>query len=140
MYVTLELASMLPIAKCRTLIRRFAPPRSSLPWMAALPWEKEKLRHLVVPEWQHVLRAHVLADRACDEARGDRRAVVVQDRDQPRGIHVELLDQQRAQLRVAVLFDYEYRLVRRNELADGVGERVSAHAQHVQGQLVGTQD
>src|SRR5690242_445053 len=118
MHVMSELASMLPIAKCRTLIRRFAPPWSSLPWMAALPWEKEKLRHHVIPERQHVLRAHALPALAGNEARGDRRAVVVPDRDQSRRLEIGLLDQQRAQLRAAVLLDHQYRVVRQHELAD----------------------
>ena len=52
-------------------------------------------------------RVHVAGDGLRDEARGDRRAVVVQHRAQPRRVDLELVDQQRAHLRVAVLFDDE---------------------------------
>jgi hypothetical protein len=50
---------------------------------------------------------------ACgDEARGDRRAVVVQHLDQPGRVDLQLVDQQRAHLRVAVLLDHEHMVVR----------------------------
>ena len=48
-----------------------------------------------------------------DEPRGDRRAVVVQDRHQPRRIDAAFVDEQRSQLRIAVLLDHEHELVRR---------------------------
>ena len=60
-----------------------------------------------------VERVEMLADRVGDEARGDRRAVVVQDRHQARRIDAAFVDEQRAQLRVAVLLDHEHVLVRR---------------------------
>src|SRR4051812_22672233 len=48
----------------------------------------------------------VVANRFGDEACGDRRAVVVQDRYQPHRVDAILVDDQRAKLGVAVLFDH----------------------------------
>src|SRR5215213_4503093 len=49
-----------------------------------------------------------LGDFLLDEARGDRRAVEVQDRDQRGGVDARFVDEQRLQLRVAVLLDHEH--------------------------------
>ena len=48
----------------------------------------------------------MVADRLGDESRGDRRAVIVQDRNEPHGIDTILIDDQRAQLSVAILLHY----------------------------------
>ena len=63
--------------------------------------------------------------------RGDRRAVVVQDRHQPRRVHLLLGRQQRAQLRIAILLDDEHGLVRGDERIDRGRERERADAQRV---------
>lgn len=73
----------------------------------------------------------VLCYFARNETRGDGCAVVVQDRNQVRGVDSELVDQQRAHLSVPVLFDYEHVFVAANELVDGIGEGKRAHAQAV---------
>ena len=77
-------------------------------------------------------RVEMVADGAGDEAGGDRRAVVVQDRHQPRRIDAAFVDQQRAQLRVAVLLDHEHEVVLGDEVGDVLVEREGAHAQHVE--------
>jgi hypothetical protein len=71
----------------------------------------------------------VVADRVGDEARGDRRAVVVQDRHQPHRIDAAFVDDQRAQLRVAVLLDHEDEVVVGDEARDAGMEREGADAQ-----------
>ena len=48
----------------------------------------------------------MVADGLGDEARRDRRAVVMHDRHQPHRIDTELVDDQRPQLAVAVLLDH----------------------------------
>ena len=54
----------------------------------------------------------------------------MQHRLEPRRVEVELVDQQAAQLRVAVLFDDEDAVVGEDELADGPGERERPHARY----------
>jgi hypothetical protein len=66
-----------------------------------------------------------------DEARGDRRAVVVQDRHQLRRIDAEFVDQQRAHLRVAVLLDDEDVSCAAMKSLDRSLEREGAHAQRI---------
>ena len=56
----------------------------------------------------------------------------MQHRHQLRRIDAEFVDQQRAQLRVAVLLDDEHALVRGDEFPHAVGERERAHAQRVE--------
>jgi hypothetical protein len=56
-----------------------------------------------------VVGAHARGDRLDDEARRDRRAVVVEDRLEPGRIDLLLVDQHHAQLGVAVLLDDEHR-------------------------------
>ena len=60
------------------------------------------------------------------------RAVVVQDRHQPRRIDAAFVDDQRAQLRVAVLLDHEHEVVVGDEVLDRVVEREGAHPQQVE--------
>jgi len=74
-----------------------------------------------------------------DEACGDRRAVVVQHRLQLRGVDLLLGDDQRAQLRVAVLLDDEDGLVRDDERIDRGAERERPHAQRVDVHALGLQ-
>ena len=69
------------------------------------------------------LRQHSLDD----EARGDRQAVVVQQRAQLRLLDRGLEGEQRAQLRVAVLLHHEQQLVRRQELLHVLAEGEGAH-------------
>src|SRR4029077_15641231 len=76
-------------------------------------------------------RVEVIADRVGDEARGDRRAVEVQDRHEAHRIDVALDGDQRAQLAVAVLLDDEHEIVVGDEVVDVLMEREAAHAQHV---------
>ncbi len=67
-----------------------------------------------------------------DEAGGDRRAVVVQHRCQPRRIHPALVDDQHAHLRIAVLFDHEHLVVLADEIGDLFVEGKSADAQRIE--------
>src|SRR5579884_2605565 len=60
---------------------------------------------LVLADRRYPRGAQVRADRLGDEARRDRRAVVVQDRHELGGVDAEFVDEQRAQLAVAVLLD-----------------------------------
>ena len=53
-----------------------------------------------------------------------------------RRIDHALVDQQHAQLRVAVLLDHEHLIVIGDELADLVAEREGAHAQRVEVQAL----
>ena len=78
------------------------------------------------------LRAATISrDFLGDEARGDRRAVVVQDRDQARRVDAGVVDQQGLELRVAVLLDHEHLGVRGDEVEQLVAEREAADAQRV---------
>src|SRR5215207_7552437 len=65
---------------------------------------------------RYVEQARLLRDLARDEAGGDRRAVVMQHRNEPRRIDAALVDEQRLHLRVAVLLDQEDTVVRQDEL------------------------
>ena len=73
----------------------------------------------------------MLRDLVDDEARGDRRAVVVQDRDQARRVEPASLTSSVLQLRIAVLLDHEHPRMRRDEIVDLVLEREAAHPQRV---------
>src|SRR6266851_8600793 len=64
-----------------------------------------------------------VGDRLDDEAGGDRGAVVMQDRDEPRRVDLALGGQQRAHLRVAVLLDDKDPLVASDEIEHLVMER-----------------
>ena len=74
----------------------------------------------------------MLADRLGDEAGGDRRAVVMQDRHEPHRIDADLVDDQRAKLRVAVLFDHVDEIVVGDEACHAGMERKGAHAQPIE--------
>ena len=64
-----------------------------------------------------------LGHRVGDEAGGDRRAVVVQDRHQAGWVHLQFVDQQAAQLAVPVLLDDEDLLMRSDEFGHRSRER-----------------
>ena len=68
----------------------------------------------------------MVADGAGDEARGNRRAVIVQDRHQPDRIDAVLVDDQLAQLGVAVLLDHVNEVVIGDEACDAGVEREGA--------------
>ena len=74
----------------------------------------------------------MVGDRVDDEARGDRRAVVVEDGMSRAGSSAHFVDQQRAQLGVAVLLDDEDLVVLGDEVDDLVGEGEGAQAQRVE--------
>src|SRR5436190_24028331 len=74
----------------------------------------------------------MVADRACDEACGDRGAVIVHDRHQPHRIDAVLVDDQLPQLAVAVLLDDVDEVVVGNEARDTGMEREGADAQAVE--------
>src|SRR5258708_35107436 len=74
-------------------------------------------------------RVEMVADRARNEARGDRRAVVMQDRHQADRVDAALVDDERAQLAVAVLLHDEHEVVVRHEARHAREEWKSAHAQ-----------
>ena len=78
------------------------------------------------------LSARRVADLAGDEARGDRRAVIVQDRHQADRIDAAFVDDQRAQLGVAVLLDHEDEVVVGEEARDAGMEREGADAQPIE--------
>src|SRR5687768_17287628 len=77
-----------------------------------------------------------LGDFLGDEARGDRRAVVVQDRDQARRVDAGVVDHQGLQLRVAVLLDHEHLAVGGDEVEELVAEREAAHPQGIHVDIV----
>ena len=84
-------------------------------------------------DWEPRTWRGELGDGAGDEARRDGRAVVVQDRDELcRGDVAFVDDQQRAQLRVAVLLDDEDRSCAAMKSSTGFGEGKAAHAQDVE--------
>src|SRR5947208_16325260 len=56
-------------------------------------------------------RVEMVADRVRNEARGDRRAVVMQDRHQADRVDAAFVDDERAQLAVAVLLHDEHEVV-----------------------------
>src|SRR5690348_7835136 len=66
-------------------------------------------------EWNDLVRVDLVADRIGDETRSDRRAVEVQHTRKLRRIDFKFVDQQRAQLAVAVLLDHKDLVVLRNE-------------------------
>src|SRR6516165_6530929 len=70
----------------------------------------------------------LVGDGVGDEARGDRRAVEVQHAGQLRRVDLQLVDQQRTQLTVAVLLDHEHLIVLADEALHVVMEREPAHA------------
>ena len=72
------------------------------------------------------------ADGAGDEARGDWRAVIMQDRNQAHGIDAVLVDDQRAKLRVAVLLDHIDKVMIGDEARDTGVEREGADAEPVE--------
>ena len=74
----------------------------------------------------------VIADRIRDEARGDRRAVKMQDRHQPYRIDAVLVDDQLPQLAVAILLDDVDEIVVGDEARDARVEREGADAQAVE--------
>ncbi len=80
--------------------------------------------------------SHAAGDHAGDVACRDRRAVIVQQRDEARGIDPAFGDEQLLQLRVAVLLDHEHLIMRLDELRHLVGKGEGAHAQRVQMQSV----
>src|SRR5215475_6552065 len=84
------------------------------------------------PERRHLEGVQILPDRAGDEPRRNRGAVVVQDRHDPDRIDAALVHDQRAQLSVAVLLDQEHELVLGNEIWHVLMEREGADAQHVE--------
>src|SRR4051812_24677390 len=63
-----------------------------------------------------VEEAPAAGDLVGDEAGRDRRAVVVQDGDQSGRVDRALVDEQRAQLPIAVLLDHEDLIVREDEI------------------------
>src|SRR6266536_3280691 len=88
---------------------------------------RDGLRHRLAQrgDLQMVL---MVADGVGDEARGDRRAVIVQDRHQPHRIDAVLVDDQLPQLGVAVLLDHIYKIMVSNEACDARMEREGADA------------
>src|SRR6476469_1268537 len=81
---------------------------------------------------RHLQSLEMVADRVRDEARGDRRAVVVKDRHQADRIDAAFVDDQRAQLGVAVLFDHEHEVMVGDEAGHAGMERKGAYANPVE--------
>src|SRR5579863_6838056 len=84
------------------------------------------------PERRHVARFEQGGNLVDDEARRDRRAVVMQHRHDARRIEIALSDEQRAALRVAVLLDEEDLLVLEHEIDDLVAEGETAYPHRVE--------
>src|SRR5688572_89028 len=93
--------------------------------------KRTRLSSLVFFDGANIESRHDLGDFAGDEARGDRRAVVVQDRDQARRVDAGVVDEERLQLRVAVLLDHEHLRVRGDEVEQLVAEREAADPQRI---------
>src|SRR6266478_7295817 len=72
-----------------------------------------------------------VGDRLDDEARGNRRAVVMEDRNEAGRIEIAFADQQGPQLRVAVLLDNKNPLVAGDKIEDVVMEREGADTHRV---------
>ena len=72
-----------------------------------------------------------VANRFDDEAGGNRRSVIVQDRHQTGRIDIAVVDQETAQLGVPILLDEEDAVVGGDEIEHVVMERIGAHAQGV---------
>src|SRR4030088_1468800 len=83
-------------------------------------------------QWRYLQRLEMAADRVRDEARGDRCAVIVKDRHQADRIDAAFVDDERAQLRVAVLLDHEHEIMVGDEAGHAGMERKGAHAQPVE--------
>ena len=88
------------------------------------------LDHLA--QGRDVHRLHLLRDLAGDEARGDRRSVEVQDRGEARRVDHALVDEQAAQLRVAVLLHHEQLVMVGDEFGNLVAEGKGTHAQRIE--------
>src|SRR5215469_15058157 len=73
-----------------------------------------------------------VGDRFDDKTRGDRRPVIVQDRDETGWIEIAFADQQSAQLRIAVLLDDKDALVLGNKVEHIVVEREGADAHRIE--------
>src|SRR5256885_4217597 len=76
-------------------------------------------------------RVEMVADRVRNEARGDRRAVVMQDRHQADRVDAAFVDDERAQLAVAVLLHDEHEVVVCHEARHARVKWKSAHAQPI---------
>jgi len=74
--------------------------------------------HSVFFEGMHVQACDAVGDFLRNEARGDRRSVVMNDRHQARRTYPGLVDQQGGQLSVQVLLEDEDLAVRRDEVDD----------------------
>src|SRR5258706_6298718 len=86
---------------------------------------------LVLLDRADIQRRDDLGDFLLDEARGDRRAVVMQHGDERGRVDAGVVDEQRLQLCVAVLLHHEHLGVRLHEVEDLVLEREGADAQRV---------
>src|SRR5688500_10332577 len=92
---------------------------------------KAALSSFIFFDGTDIERRDDLGDFLGDEARGDRRAVVVQDRDQARRVDAGVVDEQGLDLRIAVLLDDEDFAVRGHEVEELVLEREAADSQCV---------
>src|SRR5687767_3346610 len=101
-------------------------PKASVAWNSSAA-----LSSFVFFDRADIERRDDLRDLLLDEARGDRRAVVVQDGDERSGVDAGVVDEQSLQLRVAVLLDDEHLRVRGDEVEDLVLEGKGADAKCV---------
>src|ERR1700722_17267970 len=122
--------------------------RASTPWPKSKTWTAGTSPAMTAessyaPSRHHLAQRRdfqgieLVADRARDEARRDRRAVIVQHRHEANGIDAALVDDERAQLGVAVLLDHEDEIVVGDEARHARMEREGAHAQPVDQMALG---
>src|SRR6185437_14726485 len=74
-----------------------------------------------------IARPNLLQHSLDDEGGGDRQAAVVQKRAQLRLLHARLQCEQAAELRIAILLDYEYHAMIGEEALDILGEWEGPH-------------
>ena len=89
------------------------------------------------PQRRNLQRIQILPDRARDEPRGDRGAVVVQDRHQAHRVDAAFVDDEAAQLGVAVLLHQKYEIVLGDEILDGPGGTVIRVLEHADFRVFG---
>jgi len=79
-----------------------------------------------------LIQVHAIGDGTGNKARGDRCAVIMQDRDRAGRIHGAFVDEQLLQLCVAILFHDEHLVMRIDKLVDVFRKRKRPNSQCVE--------